>query len=226
MISFHETMQPLVERAAVWTAHKWPSYVQAEDVQQELWIWAYGSQKSIERALRTENGVAKVYSTMLKVASSAASAEDRATNGYSQQDTYTYSIEVLETLLESAFTYEDWQSFATFGDGQPHAKGQVNETGDVMAMLSDVKAGIASLKKDYREVLYYKFGLQYTHQEFADARGITKDVAHGRHKRALNALQKALGRQDLADLRAGWDNRRDAISSAQGRALMDKQYEG
>jgi len=225
-MTFLDEVEPLVLKAAIATVRKWPSYVALEDVEQELRLWTLTKQNSIETAMRVQGWEAKVYSTMLKVASSAASLEDQQTNGYSKEDTYSYSVPVLETLLESCFTHEDWQSFGTFGDGMPHAKGQVNETGDVLAMLSDVKAGLATLKAEYREVLYYRFGLKYTHEEFGELKGITKGTAHQRSRRAVRALQAALGQVDLTELQNGWSERREVFNSDRSQILTERQYNG
>lgn len=226
MNSFHELMAPLVERAAVTTVNKWPSYVSVDDVQQELWLWAYENQGSVEKAQRIDGWEAKVYSTMLKVASATASKEDQNANGYTKDDTYIYSVAVIEVLLESVFEYEDWQSFGLHGDGQPSAKGQVNETGDMVAMLSDIKAAMAEIKEEYREILFYRFGLHWTHVQFAEVNGITDRAAEGRTRRAVKALRERLGRVNPADLRSGWDNRREVIGSERAQIQTDRQYEG
>jgi DNA-directed RNA polymerase specialized sigma24 family protein len=226
MESFHVDLTPLVERAAANTAFKWPSYVTAEDVAQELWIWAYSRQNSIETAMRDGDWEAKVYSTMLKAASEAASKEDRATNGYSKDDTYVYSKAVIETLLDSAFTYEDWQSFGVFGDGQPSAKGQVNETGDVVAMLSDVKAALAEVKKEYREVLFLRHAEQLTDEAIGARIGMTRTGANNRHTRAINAVRDVLGRINIADLRQDAGDRYEVMGNAQANAITDRLYEG
>jgi RNA polymerase sigma factor (sigma-70 family) len=226
MTSFHDEMTPLVERAASATAAKWPSYVSGEDVAQELWLWVYSNQNSVETARKAGDWEAKVYSTMLKVASSAASSEDQQTNGYSKEDTYTYSVGVVEALLESVFEYEDWQSFGTFGDGQPHAKGQVNETGDMIAMLADVRAALAEIDKKHREVLFLRHGRQFKFAEVGATLGVTENAANMRHRRAIKALQGALGRVPLSDLQGGYDNRRSALGNEHSRVITDRQYEG
>lgn len=226
MTTFHDDLTPLVERAAVNTATKWPSYVSKEDIQQEIWMWVYQNQNSIETARKAGDWEGKVYSTMTKVASAAASTEDQQTNGYSKEDTYTYSVAVIEALLESVFEYEDWQSFGTFGDGQPHAKGQVNETGDLTAMLADVKAALAEIDKKHREVLFYRFQMGYTHEQYGELKGVGKNAANMRHKRAVKALQEALGRVPLSDLQGGHSQRRDVIGNANAQAVTDRQYEG
>lgn len=224
--NFHEVLEPLVERAAVRTANNWPSYVNTEDVQQELWLWAYEKQGSIETAMRLDGWEEKVYSTMLKVASSAASKEDQATSGYSKDDTYVYSSAVVEVLLESVFQYEDWQSFGFHGDGQPRSKGQVNETGDMVAMLSDVKAAIPEITHEYREILFYRHGMRLTFPEIQLILGVADKTLERRHKRAVNALRNQLGRVDLSDLQGGWDDRREALGNERSRVLTDRQYEG
>lgn len=227
MTTFHDLMAPLVERAATATVNKWPSHVDVEDVQQELWIWALEKQASVEKAQKIDGWEAKVYSTMLKVASATASKEDQQANGYTQDDTYVYSVAVIEVLLESVFQYEDWQSFGAKGDGQPHAKGQVNETGDMIAMLSDVKAGLAELSDEQREVLFLRYGIPLNWEQVGEhLGGVTKQAAQRRGSRAVNALRDKLGRVNPSDLRAGWDNRREAIGSERAQIQTDRQYEG
>jgi DNA-directed RNA polymerase specialized sigma24 family protein len=225
-VTYLDELKPLVELAAAATVRKWPSYVSAEDVQQEIWIWALEKESSITTAIKAGDWEAKVYSTMLRVASTSAAKEDRATNGYSKDDTYVYSVAVIETLLESAFTYEDWQSFGSFGDGQPHAKGQVNETGDVLAMLSDVKAGLAELKAEYREVLFLRYGMHWTHERAGEHLSVTARAAEGRHRRAIKALREVLGKVDLSDLQSGWSERREAMGNERSQILTGRAYEG
>lgn len=224
--AFHDLLAPLVERAARATVRKWPSYITTEDVAQEIWGWAYSRQNSIETLMKRAGWEGQVYSTMLKAASAAAHKEDRAVNDYSSDDTYTYSKAVIEALLDSAFDYQDWQSFSTFGDGQPRAKGQVNETGDRLAMLSDVKAALAEIKEQYRDVLFLRHYMQYKYAKIGELVGITEQGARQRCGAALNALRDRLGRVNVADLRAGWGERRDVISNAEARAISDRQYEG
>lgn len=225
-MSFHETLTPLVDRAAGATAHKWPSYVTREDVAQEIWIWAYSRQNSIESLMESDEWEGQVYSTMLKAASAAAKKEDQATNSYTDDDTYVYSSAVVETLLDSAFDYQDWQSFSSFGDGMPRAKGQVNETGDFVAMLSDVKAALAEIKVQYRDVLYLRHCAQLGFEEISVALGIQKSGAKKRHSAAINAVRDALGRIDLSDLQGGWEGRRQSVGNAAANAMTDRQYEG
>lgn len=225
-IDFHSTLAPLVERAAVSTVNKWPSYISLDDVQQEVWLWAYEKQSSIETAMRLPNWEAQVLSTMLKVASSSASKEDQSINGYTKDDTYIYSTQVIEVILESVFRYEDWQSFGTFGDGQPKAKGQVNETGDMIAMLTDVKAAIAELDVKHREMLFRAYRVQGTEGEKAADMGISRSAFSMRARRAVAALRDQLGRVNPSDLRAGWDNRREAIGNERAQIQTDRAYEG
>lgn len=224
--NFQEALAPLVERAAVRTVNSWPSYVDVEDVQQSIWLWAYETQASIETAMRLPNWEAKTYSTMLKVASSSASKEDASVNGYSKDDTYTYSVAVIEVILDSVFQYQDWQSFGTKGDGQPSAKGQVNETGDMIAMLSDVKAAIADIEPRYREVLFLRYGMQQQYAAVGEQVGVSAGAAERRAKRAVNALRDRLGRVPLSDLQNGWDDRREAIGNERSQIQTDRQYEG
>lgn len=217
----------MVERAASATAAKWPSYVSEDDLAGEIWVWLCGAGlNSVTSAMKAEGWEGKVYSTMLKVASSAASVEDQQANGYTKEDTYIYSTGVIETLLESVFTYEDWQSFGFHGDGQPTAKGQVNETGDVYAMLVDIKSALAELSEDQRDVLYWKFHLPGTEQAKADAMGVTRNAFKNRAKRAVEALRDKLGRVSPADLRAGWSERREVIGNEHSQVMTERQYEG
>lgn len=224
--NFHEALEPLVERAAVRTVNNWPSYVSIEDVQQELWAWCYEKRSSVETAMRLDGWEAKIYSTMLKVASSAASKEDQAANGYTKDDTYIYSTEVIEVILESVFQYEDWQSFGNHSDGQPRAKGQVNETGDMIAMLSDVKAAMAEIKVVHREALFHQYRMTGTEEEKAARLGLTRNAFHGRHRRAVQALRDKLGRVNPSDLRSGWDNRREAMGNERSQIQTERTYEG
>lgn len=222
-----EKLRPFIEEVARTVSSRFPSYVSAEDTAQDLWVWAYENENTVLKVM--EDGEAwerRLRPLMTKAAGSSVSKEEAKTNGYSLDDVFEYSTTAVRALLENAFNYEDWQSFGQIGDGQPGAKRQVNESGDGIAMLVDVKSAAEKLNEDQYNTLIKVYRDHYTSAMLAFELDITEEAAKKRVSRAVQALRKRLGKKSLADLRGGWDDRRHSIGNAEAAYITDKGYEG
>lgn len=216
----------LVQQTARSVSDNYPSYISQDDTEQAIWLYILQKRGAMERLLRQESWEAKLRATITKVAHSHCLKEEAAVNGYSSDDTFFYSVAVLETLLPDVFDHEDWQSFQSFGDGQPRAKVQANMTGDRTAMLADVSAGLKALPEDQYNVLVWTYKYRLSSEELGAQLDITRQGARSRVTRALGALQRALGGKSPADMRQGFTGRSGVVGSTEARHITERDWSG
>lgn len=223
----YDTLTPLVKKAASAAHSSFPQHHEVSDTEQTIWLWVFEKKNTIAKIFRdTERPEGVLYDLMLKEANGFLKKEDAVSHGYSEEDAYYYTTEVVKTLLEDVFDYEDWQSFAAKGDGQPSSKVQANMTGDRIAMLADVKSALEKLGEDQYDTLaaVYRDGL--TPEELGERLDITEDGAKGRVRRAVGAVQRRLGSRPYSDLRAGYEGRTEPVSAAEAQYTVERDYEG
>ena len=117
-------------------------------------------------------------------------------------------------------------SFSGHGDGQPTAKGQVNETGDVIAAMIDIKAGVEKLREPQYNLILWVYKYNYTMQGLAEELDVPLPTAKSRHTAALKALQKVIGEKPLSEMRKGYGGRTVPGTTAAGLAQAERDYEG
>jgi DNA-directed RNA polymerase specialized sigma24 family protein len=215
----------MVREVAASASSNFPSYVTAEDTEGHLWVWAYANRNRVQKTMDGEGWEWKLRKIFRDEAMSFCATEKAASEGYSQDDLFRYSIPKIRKMLDSIFDYENWQSFGLHGDGQPTGKGQANATGDRVVELIDIKTALQSLPEDSYNLLVWQFKYQYTNDMLGEELGITSNAASLRAGRALRALQKELGRKTPDEIYKPSD-RRVVRSSAAARAAVSNQYEG
>jgi DNA-directed RNA polymerase specialized sigma24 family protein len=218
---------PMVKNVARSVSGQFPTSVTMEDTEQALWLWLYEKRASVLQTVQDspDEWEAKIAGTMRKVASSHCAREKAATEGYSLEDLYRYSIPKIKSLLPDIFEYTDWQSFGSKGDGQPGSKPLANQTGDRVAELVDIKAAVKRLPDSTKELLYLVHVYHYTVENLAEHFEISVEAAKKRLTRSYGAVQRELGRGD-PDARPGPSQRRTVRSNAAWRASQASQYEG
>lgn len=219
--------KPMIKQIAASVSRQFPSSVDAADTEQHLWLWLYEKRASVLQTVQDspDEWEAKIAGTMRKVASSHCAREKAATEGYSLEDLYRYSIPKIKSLLPDIFEYSDWQSFGRKGDGQPGSKPLANQTGDRVAELVDVKAAVKRLPDSTKELLYLVHVYHYSAENLAEHFEISTEAAKKRLTRSYGAVQRELGRGD-PDARPGPSWRRTVRSNAAWRASQASQYEG
>lgn len=219
--------KPMVRQIAASVSRNYPSFIDAADTEQHLWVWLYEKRTSVLQTVEDDpqNWEAKIASTMRKVASDHCAKEKAAIEGYDTSDLYRYSIPKIKELLPDSFDYSDWQKFGLKGDGQPTARIQANQTGDRVAELVDVRAAIISLPHDTKKMLYLTHVFKYSAENLAAEFGISEEAAKKRLQRALGAIQKALGRR-APEQDPERPQRRTVRSNAAARAELSRNWEG
>lgn len=222
-LDYEATLRPMVKTVAKQVSYRFPRSVLTEDIEQDLWVWAYRNKKSVTKKIESspEGWIEQVASTMRKQAFSFGSDEIKAVEGTYGEDGYKYSLNEIRTLIPDIFNYEDWQSFGSFGDGQPKSKSQANTTGDRITSLIDVKDKLANLKDEHYNVLVWRYKFGYSNADIAIEYESSEDAARKRVERALKALQKLLGHNPQQE----YTGRRSVRSNAAWRAASENYYQ-
>lgn len=220
-------LTPAVDRAASIVASNFPAHHDVSDIKQEIWVWVMQNKNTVTRVLTdADTGIAALDSLLVKAGNTYLKKEDAATYGYQQEDRFFYSVELIKSILEVIFRYEDWQSFAMSQDTQPKAKSEPATGGNNLASYADVKSAVEKLPEDYYNLIVWRYKYQYTFTMIGEQTGTTKQSVSERHERAVRAIQTLLGQQPLTELRRGYDGRTEARGNASGQARIERDYEG
>lgn len=224
-----EGMNEFIKKVAGNVASSFPEYVETDDVTSELWVWYLENEDTV-RSMITDNESWEpmLYGTMARVASTFALKLEADYHGYSPDDVYYYSTPVVKELLKDVFDYEDWQSFSSFGDGQPKAKRQT-PTSDRVDMLIDVKRGLEQITERQYNIIVWRYKYGFDDELIAQAMEIKPVSVPKTLDRAVEALKRKMGKKPIADMRGAWSQRSvdsEGIprSTAQALAYQDSNY--
>jgi len=219
----YDQIMPIVKSVATSVSSKFPPYVRSDDTEGALLLWTYQNKSTLEGMMEDGGAyIPKIASMMRKAAFSHCAAEKAASEGYDPSDIYRYSAPKIKSLIADAMDYENWQSFNSFGDGQPKAATQTyNER---TTELVDIKNAMSKLNDDSYNILVYQFKYELTSEEIGTILGMTAEAVRKRSQRAVKALQKELGYKDAQP--APQAGRRPVRSNAAWRADLSTSYEG
>ncbi len=219
-------LTPAVDRAASIASSKFPAHHDISDIKQEVWVWIMENRNTVTRILTEEDGPERLSAHLVKVAQGAYKKEDAAVYGYSQEDVFYYSVDLIKSILEVVFRYEDWQSFALSQDSQPKAKSEPATGGNNLASYADVKSAVEKLPEDYYNLILWRYKYGYTFTRIGEEIGTTKQSVQERHNRAMKAIQALLGQMPMSDLRNGYDGRQESRGTASALAQTERDYNG
>ena len=219
-------LTPAVDRAAGIAASNFPAHHDVSDIKQEIWVWIMENKNTVTRVLTEGDFEAKLSGLLVRAANESLKKEDAAVYGYSEEDKFYYSVDLIKSILEVIFSYEDWQSFAMSQDAQPKAKANPAHGGNNLASYADVKSAVEKLPEDHYNLIVWRYKYQYTFEQIATETGTYRQAARERHEAAVRAIQALLGEQPLSDLRRGYDGRTEASGNAAATARTERDYEG
>ena len=223
----YELLTPAVDRAAGIAASNFPAHHDVSDVKQTLWVWIMENKGTVSRVLDDPEGSpAALDRLLIRAANTFLKTEDAAVYGYTEEDRFFYSVDLIKSILEVVFNYEDWQSFALSQDAQPKAKSDPSQGGNNLASYADVKSAVEKLPEDYYNLIVWRYKYGYTFTRIGAEIGTTKQSVQERHQRALRTIQTLLGQQSLSELRKGYDGRTESRSTASAVARTERDYEG
>lgn len=222
-----EKLTPAVDRAAGIVASNYPAHHNISDIKQECWVWVLENKNTVSRIVADSEGTLTALEQLLvKAATTHLRKEDAQVYGYGDEDRFFYSVDLIKSILEVIFDYEDWQSFASSQDAQPKARAEPATGGNNLASYADVKSAVEKLPEDYYNLIVWRYKYHYTFAAIGEETGRDASSVRQRLERALRAVQSLLGETPLSDLRNGYDGRREAHSSAVAQHIVEKDYEG
>lgn len=219
-------LTPAVDRAASIAKSNFPAHHDINDVKQSMWVWIMENKNTVTRVLTEDGYESKLSGLLIRAANTHLKTEDAAVYGYSEEDRFFYSVDLIKSILEVVFEYEDWQSFAMSQDTQPKAKSEPALGGDNLAGYADVKSAVEKLPEDYYNLLLWRYKYHNTFSAIGTMTDTTGEAVRQRHERALRAIQTLLGQQSLSELRKGYDGRQVNRRNESMNAKIESDYSG
>lgn len=235
-----ESLTPMINQVAAVTYRSYSSWVSLQDVTANLWLWAVNNRSRVEDyAANSGTDFSRIIVSILRTEARTHAIKERAVStGYSPEDISWYSIKQIKASLPDVFDYEDWQSFQQ-GRSDRSASKPVNESGDRLAAILDIKAALSKMDKEKVELLKEHYGRGVSVEACAIALGINPEACRKRVERAVQAISKALNDPRPKDPMEGatyeewkanqrfYDTRtrgRHAISNAAARKRTEGSY--
>lgn len=176
----------LVADVAYRTWRKWRSWVERADVEQELWVWAYAREGLDELA------PAQLGGTLRDVAERYARREKAQRSGYRPGDEAFYTLPLLRELISTlglGITARGVDDTNT----KVARRGAAGPTLEYETMMADLRAGLAQLSKDERDLLIVIYQSSWTYAEVGAELDLTEDQVNNAVSRAVRRLQRAMG---------------------------------
>lgn len=195
--------------------------VDYEDVRSELCLWSLENQGKIDELVDLgHEGL--VDHRLTSIARRFCAKERAQLLGYDASDIAHYNLRAVRELLPDVFDYNNWQSGATFGDGQPRSKPLANQGMDRVSMLIDIKQAVSKLPEEQYNVILWVYKYGWTVTQLAAELEITQDAAQKRIQRAVRKIQALLTEIRPMDV----PQRRAVLTNAASRAVQSGHWEG
>lgn len=213
-----ETVNTVVGQVALEMSHKFRGVTEADDVTQELWLWAHKKQARIEENMGKDS-FQPWLRTSLRNAARDYIASTRQSSG-SLLDQEWYNQGQIKELLPAV-----WDDDYLLGSGnQSETKisggGDPSTGGNWLASCMDVRSAYKKLSDFYKEVLRLRFAEEWTYVEMADHYGRGVSTMDYHVNQALKAIQRELGGAKP------YEGGRRAMSNAHSRAVQSHYYDG
>jgi hypothetical protein len=147
-----DDMPGFVSKAAGYVAYRYRNYgVEADDVQQEIYVWLYGKGRSkVERWLGNEpQQTTRIYLSMLDVGRKYGEKEKAAKAGYRPEDVWWYTPASVESLMPLVMD-------STYTQANGHV-------GELITMVMDIRSAVqeAGLSEFFEQ-----FGAEEEHPDY------------------------------------------------------------
>ena len=178
---------------------RYRSYVETEDLQQELWIWVVMHTRKLEQWQEEHHpkSVERLLAKSLRNAGEKYCRKEKASQtGYEVDDEFFYSLGMVTDMLQLHFD-PDWRepraiTLGTTPSGKPASEGW-----NLQAMVADVGMAYEKLSTADQRLLEFVYGQGDPHDNIAalalDWGGITWNAADHRVRRVLGRIRAQLG---------------------------------
>lgn len=220
-----DALTPLVRGAARKALQSFPDHHEREDAEQVCWLWIFEHRRAVEQAMTIEGWEKELWRNMFRQVNAHLRAEDAAHYGYDVNDHYIYTVDELRSLLPDVFHTDHWQISGETGEcdaDKRRATNLVDEGGDQVAKLMDVKNALSRLSDDHYRVLVLRYKYNLGGEAIAEHMGVSQASAMKMPQRALESLRGALGTNPLSSLR---QRPTGGASNAEARARLERDFD-
>ena len=199
-----EGIHDLIASVATVVTRRFRAHVERADVIQEAYAWAMPKVEWLREQLLEENKEKLVQNEkriawqMKRACERYARKEKAVKSGYQINDEAfyeTYSIAQLLAFvikaIETVTPFEQGQVMVD--DGQPKKPSAPAESGNLIAMLVDIKKAYLKLEHDERKILAQRYYEELTLEQMAGFWECSASTADRRCEKALKKLQDLLG---------------------------------
>lgn len=222
-----ESLMPLVKSLAGSVYRMYPS-VDRLDVEGVMWEWVYENPSQVRNYLESDS-TGLLGNRLKTVGMRYAARENEIMLGREPDDLHLYNSRTVSELLKDAFDHDGWQNYQPLGgDGMPTAKRLVNESGDRMAMLSDITSALSRIPVDQYNVLVWTYKYGYTNAKLAETLDITENAARMRVNRAVGKVVQILMGQAPSTAEGAdpeYTGQRKIVTNATARAITSSQWD-
>lgn len=191
-----------VNQTAKQVAKSQREYIAEDDLRQEAWIWVFAHTKKVNGWLDDDETASQknargLLSSSLRVHLHKMCQKERMRrDGTAEGDYYHYSRNVVEQLLPDAFDPDAGTTMVSAAPQGEYVRSskQPSEGFEYHAMLSDIRAGLASLPANDKRILWdrFAFGGNDIGVMAASAQVEERTIRY-RLSRAINRLIRSIG---------------------------------
>ena len=200
MSSWSETLEPVIHKAvAVATsalARTHYHYMPREDIQSEIYAFAWKNRASFERYLMEEEDEKRSWNHMVSSLKRAGEREARRQRaialGYDHQDEYFYDRDLITDLIFSVGN-EGSQPMMADELEDRRSTTPMAERGNWFAMLTDVRRCLDGLDAKDRAILLMRFADELSAADVGRQFDISRQAVDDRVERSLTKMLDCLG---------------------------------
>jgi DNA-directed RNA polymerase specialized sigma24 family protein len=204
MIELHPVVYDLVPSVAGTIYRRYKSFVERDDIKQELMVWAMTRNAYITEQLnepneeRRKHNEQRIAYQMRRVAERYARKEKASKSGYQTGDEAYYESATIGQLLPFVIAsvldgtvLEQAQQMVQ--DGQPKGKSSPAEGGNLLAMLIDMKRAYLLLDVEDQKLLQLRYHESFTLQQIAGMLECSVSTADRKCNNSMRKLIDKLG---------------------------------
>lgn len=177
-------------------SRKYHKFCEAQDIAQELWIWALKHPKVVLQFIDREgdelkSGLKGLGKTFYREGDRYCRKEKAALSGYRVSDEYFYSKALIDSLIEA--DANEGKMLVNQVNDQVRRTKPASEGGDVHAMIADVKRALKALDPSTEAMLQYHVVDKMSSQQIGDIFDISRQAVDQRIARAYEKMIESLG---------------------------------
>jgi len=201
-----ESIYLIVPSVANVVLRRFRGWVDREDLMQECYAWATAKNKQLTELLNEPNAIERIANEkrtayqMRRVAERYARREKATKSGYQTSDEAFYETTTIAQLLP--FVIQSvlhgsvlQQAQDMINDGSPKKPSAPAESGNLIAILIDIKKAYEKLDVENRKLLELRYFDSYTLNQIAQYLECSVSTADRKCTMAMRKLQESLGGQ-------------------------------